>query len=346
MPFLLWEGDLTTYAADAVVNAANRSLLGGGGVDGAIHRAAGPELFEECLTLGGCETGKAKKTKGYRMPCKYIIHTVGPVWIDGRHGEPELLASCYRESLRLAKESGCESVAFPLISSGAYGYPRAEAWRVARETIETFLSENDPDMTVTMVVLNRKDLWTDSGEKNALADWLTRGDETPDLLGAAAPYPLCSMIEDRKADAFLVHRKANARLSRMEEVSACCEDADLEERLRSRDESFTEMLLRKIDESGMTDAQCYRLANVDRKLFSKIRSDRFYRPSKQTALAFAFALRLSGEDVRDLLRKAGFALSDSTTFDLIIGYFLEKGEYDLMTVNEALFAYDQPLLGR
>ena len=344
MPFLLWEGDLTTYRADAIVNAANPSLLGGGGVDGAIHRAAGPELFEECLTLDGCRTGEAKRTKGYNMPCRYIIHTVGPVWTDGQHGEPELLASCYRESLRLANESGCGSVAFPLISAGAYGCPPAEAWRVAREAIAAFLAE-EPEMTVTMVVLNRKLLWTENGEKTELADWLDRGNEAPPLLGSAAATPLCSKIEDRLAGSFIPNRKAAARMPRIEEA-VCCEDADLEERLRSRDESFTEMLLRKIDESGMTDAQCYRQANVDRKLFSKIRSDRFYRPSKQTALAFAFALRLSREDTRDLLRKAGFALSESTTFDLIIGYFLEKGEYDLMTVNEALFAYDQPLLGR
>ena len=162
------QGDITKQAVDAIVNAANCSLLGGGGVDGAIHRAAGPELLAECRTLHGCETGKAKITKGYRLPAKFVIHTPGPVWRGGRHGEDALLASCYRSCLTLALENGCQTVDFPSISTGVYAFPVERAASIAIRTIGAFLAEHEGVERVRMVCFDAR---TKSAYDAALRDW-------------------------------------------------------------------------------------------------------------------------------------------------------------------------------
>lgn len=332
MPIIIERNDITKMKCDAIVNAANMSLLGGGGVDGAIHTAAGPELLEECRTLGGCRTGEAKITKGYNLPAKFVIHTVGPIWMGGSYSEKELLESCYLSSLKLAKEYNCETVAFPLISAGAYGYPKADAIRIAVDTINGFLLEND--MTVYLVVFDKK-AFSISGK--LFAD-------------------IQSFIDDNYVDIFNNRNRRTEMFFEQKEMQICCnmsvadESFDsspafsLEHELEKVDESFSQMLLRKIDEKGMTDVQCYKKANIDRKLFSKIRSDIYYKPRKNTALAFAVALELSLDETREMLEKAGYALSHSSKFDIIVEFFIRKGNYNIMEINEALFAFDQTLL--
>ena len=337
MPLQIVRNDITKMNVDAIVNAANTSLLGGGGVDGCIHRAAGPELLAECRTLCGCETGSAKITKGYKLPCKYVIHAVGPRWRDGKHKERELLESCYRTSLDLAKKHECESVAFPLISSGIYGYPKDQALKVAVDTIGTFLLEND--MIVYLVIFDRQ---TYQIGGKLFADIAAYIDDR-----YVEEHTDSQAEQRRRFEALSEESCFEATLASLPPETICksCSNRSLEEALGQIDESFSEMLLRKIDESGMTDAQCYKKANIDRKLFSKIRSDKFYKPSKPTVLAFALALELPLAQMQEMLGKAGFTLSHSSKFDIIVEYFIERGNYNVHEINEALFAFDQSLIG-
>ena len=354
MPFKLIRNDITKMNTDAIVNAANRSLLGGGGVDGAIHRAAGPELLEECRTLGGCETGEAKITKGYRLPARYVIHTVGPVWHGGQQGERELLSACYRNSMELAVQNGCESIAFPMISAGAYGYPSDKAMAVAVETITGFLM--DHDLMVYLVVFGHDSLMTgkklfsdvqeyidDIYAEQRLRDRRNRIRECcreeeinmpePDLRSAAS-------IRDDLICAAPMEAKA-AR----EKIPAPQSAPDWKRILKQTDKGFSETLLDLIDKRGMTDAQCYKKANVDRKLFSKIRTNPGYKPSKPTVFAFAIALELSLPETKKLLNKAGFSLTHSSEADIILEYFITHRNYNIFEINEVLFEYDMPLLG-
>ena len=340
MPLEIVRNDITKMKVDAIVNAANESLLGGGGVDGAIHRAAGSELLAECRTLGGCKTGKAKITGGYNLPAKYVIHTVGPIYDDGKHGEKALLESCYRESLALAKEHQCETVAFPLISSGVYGYPKDQALKVAIDVISDFLLENE--MTVYIVIFDKAAYKISEKLFADIAEYIDDNyvDEHTDYSRERIRMNALPTMAPRTRG-----KKSDDDFLEMCDSKAMLAEDDLDAKLRQIDESFSQMLLRKIDEKGMTDAECYKKANIDRKLFSKIRSDVNYKPSKPTALAFAISLELSLAETEDMLRKAGFALSHSNKFDIIIEYFISKGNYNIFEINEALFAFDQSLLG-
>jgi len=336
MPLLIVRNDITKMDCDAVVSAANSSLLGGGGVDGAIHAAAGEELLEACKKLGGCDVGDAKITSGYNMACRYIIHTVGPVWHGGQNGETEQLRLCYRSSLALASEYKCESIAFPLISSGSYHFPKSEALNIAVDEIKNFLC--DHDMTVYIVVFDRDSF----------------------IIGTSRFNEISEYIDDNYVDSHNYQRSRRIFFNYDEysfptvQPSAVTADevcmqtpsyGTLEDAVNAVDESFSQMLLRKIDEKGMTDSECYKKANINRKLFSKIRSDPFYKTSKITAVAFAVALELDLDETKEMLMKAGFALSHSSKFDIIIEYFISRGIYDVYEINEALFAFDQCLIG-
>ena len=340
MPLEIVRNDITKMKVDAIVNAANESLLGGGGVDGAIHRTAGSGLLAECRTLGGCKTGKAKITGGYNLPAKYVIHTVGPIYEDGKHGEKALLESCYRESLALAKEHNCETVAFPLISSGVYGYPKDQALKVAIDVIGDFLLENE--MTVYIVIFDKAAYKISEKLFSDIAEYIDDNyvDEHTDYSRERMRMNAMPSMAPRTR-----RKKKDNDFLEMCDCKAMPPEDDLDAKLKQIDESFSQMLLRKIDEKGMTDAECYKKANIDRKLFSKIRSDVHYKPSKPTALAFAISLELSLSETEDMLRKAGFALSHSNKFDIIIEYFISKGNYNIFEINEALFAFDQSLLG-
>ena len=358
MPLQIVRADITKIACDAIVNAAKHSLLGGGGVDGAIHAAAGPELLEECRSLGGCATGEAKLTQAYNLPSKYVIHTVGPVWQGGNQGEPELLRACYENSYRLAVENACQSVAFPLISAGTFGYPKEDAFRLAVDVLGRFALESD--LTIYLVVFGHtafeisqklfsyiRELIDDNyASTNAFGRscWLIDADRGEALRHQknAAPYdssPASCPAATAPKPCSTAPSTAKSRTKPSIDLHA------LKRILKSMDESFAQMLLRKIDESGMTDAQCYKKANIDRKLFSKIRNDTQYKPSKPTVLAFAIALELDMAETQDMLKKAGYAFSPANRFDIVVEYFINHGNYNIFEINEALFVFDLPLLG-
>ena len=349
MPLKLIREDITKLSCDAIVNAANKTLLGGGGVDGAIHKAAGNGLLAECITLGGCKTGEAKITKGYKLPAKYVIHTVGPRWRDGTHGEENLLRSCYRNSLELAKKNGCESVAFPLISSGVYGYPKDQTLKVAVDEITAFLLKED--MLVYIVIYDKSSYQI--GEKlfDDIATYIDDiyVDEHFEFNYRRKSEDMDAWVGDQESavlsDTFIGETQILSSMPAPQASFTQTKKTSLDDALKQIDESFSEMLLRKIDEKGITDAECYKKANIDRKHFSKIRSDRLYKPSKTTALAFAIALELPLPETKDMLLKAGYALSHSSKFDIIIEYFITNGNYNVFEINEALFAFDQALLG-
>ncbi len=386
MPLFIERQDITNMKVDAIVTATNENLIGDGGADGAIHRAAGPRLEVACQRIGGCQTGEAVLTPGFDLHAKYIVHTVGPIWRGGDHNERALLTSCYNKSLQLALDNGCESIAFPLISSGIYGYPKAEAFAVAVQTIQSFLLTQD--MTVYLIVYDKEavrvshKLFADIAEyiddhyvdKQGKVDFFSlnypQGVEGRFMgsLNSAASVSYDKVVPDSACDAELFPdeaeseptpaisafrlpgKKATKKRQAESKVLAApvapkFAKESLEDRMKQLDESFSEMLLRKIDELGMKDSDCYKRANVDRRLFSKIRTDVHYHPKKQTALAFAVALHLSLDETQDLLRKAGLAFSPSEKFDVIVQYFIEKEQYDIFVINEVLFKYDQLLLG-
>ncbi len=340
MPFSIVRNDIAHVRADVLVNAANERLAAGGGVCGAIFDGAGASrMAAACAQIGRCPTGSAVTTSGFDLPCRWVVHAVGPIWRGGTHGERELLRSCYRSVFAEVARLDAVSVAFPLISAGIFGYPVREALDVARAEASSFL-DTHPDVEVTLVVFTRDVVAQGVALLGELCEYVDDAyvDSSPHLYDRSAEF--------RVLDAPEAHPFVAASLAAPAPAAGGSVPPDeLTERLARLDASFSEALLALIDERGLTDAQVYRRANLSRQLFSKIRSKPDYRPSKPTAVALALALGLTLPQTQELLAHAGLTLSRSSKFDVIVEFYIARGVHDVMTVNEALFAFDQPLLG-
>ena len=374
MPFQIIRSDITKTAADAIVNTANPFPTIGAGTDSAIYQAAGKDLLlAERRKIGPISAGEAVYTPAFDLNAKYIIHTVGPVWIDGNHKEREILHSCYAKSLNLAADLHCESIAFPLISSGTYGFPKDEALQIALAEIGKFLLTHD--MNVTLVVFDRKAVqiskelmgdideyiddhtvgylrkkeygnrssWIDSRRRRA-RDFRPDMDDSMVLMDRIEPEDIILSKESIPDTAYAPMPPAS-KPSTSAIGSSLFGHPGLEGYLKKKGETFQERLFKLIDERHMSDPEVYKKANIDRKVFSKIRCNPNYHPKKKTAVAFAIALELDMPAAQDLLARAGLAISPSSDFDLIISYFIDKKIYDIFQINAALFHYGQELLG-
>ena len=345
MPFLMIRNDITKVTADAIVNPANRNLLQGSGTSRAIYQAAGEqELTAACEAIGYCEPGRAVCTPAFGLPAKYIFHAVCPAWHGGFFGEAKQLAGAYHSALELAAEYHCESVAFPLLSSGNYGYPKEQAFRIAVDTITQYVMEHD--LTVYLVLYDRHSLavsrklfalveeyiddhYVAQNDESYQFDrrrresverrrWRLEEEATPMLETAAAPPPPATTPMAARS---------------------------LEHLMDNLGESFTTRLLRLIDERGLKDSTVYKQSNISRQHFSKIQCNRDYNPKKKTVLAFAVGLHLSEDETIDLLKSAGYAFSDGSKRDWIVRYCLEHKIYNINQVNTLLFQWNQEQLG-
>ena len=355
MPFEIVRNDIVNMQVDAVVNTANPKPVIGSGVDSGIHKKAGHELLTARQKIGCIDFGDAVMTPGFGLDAKYVIHTVGPIWVDGNHGEEQILSSCYRKSLALAKEQECESIAFPLIATGNYGFPKPLALQIAVREISSFLLENE--MQIYLVVFGKEAFALSEKLFKSVSSYIDENyirSKTLDEYGPENTY--AARLERRR---IRERQKQNNRIHEDMYPSQALEEClampamapapmdtdDWGQLMKSLDAGFSETLLKLIDRTGKKDSEIYKKANVDRKLFSKIRNNMDYKPSKTTALAFAFALELDIDETKDFIGRAGFALSHSSKFDVIVEYFLVNRNYNVFELNEVLFAFDQPLIG-
>ena len=342
MPFEIVRNDITKMAVDAIVNTANPRAVIGLGTDSMIHEAAGPGLLQARQEIGHIDMGQAAITPAFNLQAKYVIHTVGPVWDGGSYGEEGYLRSCYENSLRLALEYNCQSIAFPLISTGNYGFPKDKALQIAISAFSEFLLEHE--MQIYLVVFDR-----------------TSFKLSEKLFQSVASYIDQHYVDACTLAAYGAVEESHARIRRrdmeicesrclQEEMLPCAPMAaskamSLEDMLKQTDAGFTETLLNLIDKTGKKDSEIYKKANISKQHFSKIRNNPNYKPTKPTAIALALALELNLEETKDLIGRAGYALTNSSKFDLIIRYFIEQGNYNVVEINIALYEFDQTLLG-
>lgn len=364
MPIQILNRDITLLSCGAMVNPTDPVFSGSGGTDRAIHTAAGPALAEACAALPRLETGKTAVTEGFSLPCRYVIHTVGPVWRGGDSGEEQLLRNCYRGALEQAVGLGLESVAFPLISSGTFGFPRDRVLRIAVDEISDFLLKMEGDLLVTLCILDRNSYTLpDEEELSYYAERprrqyatgvplpperrVVKADKTgtgtgrrpaakrtdADLCEALRPIPdNCVLPDELCSIGSTSYSPDNVEES-------------LADWIKAQDDRFSVMLLKLIDRKKMSDMECYKKANIDRRTFWKICNQEGYRPSKETVLAFAIALELDFNETSRLLNSVGLSLSNSSTFDRIVQFYICRGCHDVNEINAALVKYDLPGLG-
>lgn len=360
MPFEIVRNDITNMEVDAIVNAANPRPIIGYGVDSGIHKKAGSQLLAARKKIGDIAFGDAAITPAFNLDAKYVIHAVSPIWQDGTKKESTLLENCYRKSLELALENKCESIAFPLLSAGNHGFPKELALQIAINVFSQFLMKHE--MQIYLVVFSRNAFALSEKLFHSVQSFI---DETYIQEKSLEEYGVTNKRDVRDIELLQLHeamsrrRKAELEYNLMMNETVCESDGEyielapcapsaprkLEDLMKEIDESFSEGLIRLIDQKGLKDPDVYKKANIDRKFFSKIKNNKDYKPSKATCVAFAIALELNLDETRDLIGKAGYALTHSSKFDIIIEYFILEGNYNTFEINEVLFAFDQPLIG-
>lgn len=364
MAFKIVRNDITRIKADAIVNTANPKPVYMAGTDAAVYEAAGAEkLLEERKKIGPIEEGCVAVTPAFDLDARYIFHTVGPSWQGGDHGEAETVKRCYENCLSKAEELGIESIAFPLIATGVYGFPKTDALLIATSVFSTFLAEHE--LEITLVVFDSESFELSGKIFQGIDEFIDEHyvddkiDQEYSFVGGAVPDEAAESCEDSFEGERPRERRrlfgANLKMARMDECAAmpapslaaakAPQNRSLDDVVKNVSETWSVSLLRLIDEKGYSDVEVYKRANVDRKLFSKMRSNKDYKPKKNTAVAFALALKLNVDETKDFIGRAGYAFSPSSKFDLIVQYFIDNNVYDMMTINLALFEHGEPLLG-
>ena len=357
MPFEIVRNDIVNMQVDAIVNTANPKPIIGYGCDAGIHKKAGPDLLQARKKVGAIGVGQVAITPGFDLDAEYVLHAVGPIWQDGAHNEEKLLRQCYDKALSLAWEYKCESIAFPLLSAGNHGFPKPLALQIAIAAFSSFLMEHE--MQIYLVVFSDDAFALSEKLFHSVASYIDENyilDKKLDEYGVVDKHDVreAELMQIRRA----LERQRNLRYQQesladeeciVQSVAMGVDEAtsayDLADLLDETDAGFSETLLLLIDRTGKKDSEIYKKANVDRKLFSKIRNNKNYKPSKSTALAFAIALELDLDETKDFIGRAGFALTHSSKFDIIVEYFIKKRNFNIHEINLALFEFDQSLLG-
>ncbi len=360
MPFQIVRNDITRVKADAIVNTANPEPLIGGGTDRAIHEAAGPELLEARRRIGAIAPGCAAATPAYGLKAKYVLHTVSPAWIDGRHGEEALLRRSYDAALKLAAELGCRSVAFPLLAAGTYAFPHEVALAVALRAFTDFLLEHE--LRIELVLYNKNafglagslfdglksyvdDNYVDERREAEYSYNASLAPEGPVRAPSRKRFPARQERREAAAiDSAVLQRPVERPMAATPSAAATAGASSLEDFLRQRESSFSEYLLDLLKERSGKDSEVYKRAEVSKQLFSKILNTRDYQPTKSTVIQLALGLELDLPQTQKLLGKAGYALTRSSKADLVVQYYIERGIYSVSFINEALYDCGLPLL--